>query len=103
MNIVTNPAVTRCATASAAALGSMGMRTLAIDTASCPVPTEIAGFTLPEVPARISPMPRAIPLKFIGDFLARTYRANPDVSQDVGDPSHFRAVHLPYRRSELKS
>ena len=85
----------------AAALGSMGMTTIAIETPSCPVPGATLRFTLPEVPERISPLFAAIPLQFIGYYLARAFGANPDQSQDVGDPARFRAAQLLARRGEL--
>ena len=59
--LATNPAVARCASASAAALSSMGMTTVAIDTPGCPVPGATLRFTLPEVPERLSPLFAAIP------------------------------------------
>jgi len=58
-------------------------------------------FTLPEVPEPISPLFAAIPLQFIGYYLARAFGANPDQSQDVGDPARFRAAQLLARRGEL--
>ena len=99
--LATNPAVARCASASAAALGSMGMTTIAIDTPSCPVPGATLRFTLPEVPERLSPLFAAIPLQFIGYYLARAFGPNPDLSQEVGDPARFRAAQLLARRGEL--
>jgi fructoselysine-6-P-deglycase FrlB-like protein len=99
--LATNPAVARCASASAAALGSMGMTTVAIDTPSCPVPGAAARFTLPDVPERISPLFAAIPLQFIGYYLACAFGASPDQSQDVSDPARFRAAQLLARRGEL--
>jgi fructoselysine-6-P-deglycase FrlB-like protein len=99
--VATHPAVARCASASAAALGSMGMTTLAIDTPSAPLLGATARFTLPDVPERISPLFAAIPLQFIGYYLARAFGANPDQSQDVGDPARFRAAQLLARRGEL--
>jgi glucosamine 6-phosphate synthetase-like amidotransferase/phosphosugar isomerase protein len=99
--LATNPAVARCASASAAALGSMGMTTIAVDTPSCPVPGATVRLTLPEVPERISPLFAAIPLQFIGYYLARAFGPNPDQSQDVGDPARFRAAQLLARRGEL--
>jgi fructoselysine-6-P-deglycase FrlB-like protein len=99
--LATNPAVARCASASAAALGSMGMTTVAIDTPGCPLPGATARFTLPDVPERISPLFAAVPLQFIGYYLARAFGANPDQSQDVGDPARFRAAQLLARRGEL--
>jgi glucosamine 6-phosphate synthetase-like amidotransferase/phosphosugar isomerase protein len=99
--IATHPAVARCASASAAALGSMGMTTVAIDTPSCPVPGATARFTLPEIPERLSPLFAAIPLQFIGYYLACAFGASPDQSQDVSDPARFRAAQLLARRGEL--
>lgn len=99
--IATNPAVARCATGSAAALGSMGMTTVAIDTPSCPVTSATLRFTLPDVPDHVSPLFAAIPLQYIGYFLARTFGANPDQSQDVADPARFHAAQLLSRRGEL--
>jgi fructoselysine-6-P-deglycase FrlB-like protein len=99
--VATNPAVARCAAASVAALSSMGMTTVAIDTPSCPVPGATVRFTLPEVPERLSPLFAAIPLQFLGYYLARAFGANPDQSQDVSDPARFRAAQLLARRGEL--
>jgi fructoselysine-6-P-deglycase FrlB-like protein len=99
--LATNPAVARCASASAAALGSMGMTTVAIDTPGCPVLGATARFTLPDVAEHISPLFGAIPLQFIGYYLARAFGANPDQSQDLGDPARFRAAQLLARRGEL--
>src|SRR3984957_19692641 len=99
--LATNPAVARCATASAAALGSMGMTTVAIDTPGCPVLGATVRFTLPDVSEYISPLFAAIPLQFIGYYLARAFGANPDQSQDVSDPARFRAAQLLARRGEL--
>ena len=100
--LATNPAVARCASASAAALGSMSMTTVAIDTPGCPVTGATARFTLPDVPERLSPLFAAIPLQFIGYYLARAFGANPDQSQDVSDPARFRAAQLLARRGELR-
>ncbi len=99
--IAANPAVARCATASAAALASMGMRTLAIDTPETPVPTAGARLTLPSVPERLSPLLAAIPLQFLAYFVARALGGNPDISQEVGDPARFHAAQLLSRRGEL--
>ena len=99
--LATNPAVARCASTSAAALGSMGMTTLAIDMPGCRVRGATARLTLPDVPEHISPLFAAIPLQFIGYYLARAFGANPDQSQDVGDPARFRAAQLLSRRGEL--
>jgi len=99
--VATNPAVARCASASAAALGSMGMTTVAIDTPACPVTGAGARFTLPDVPENLSPLFAAIPLQFIGYYLALAFGTNPDQSQDVGDPARFHAAQLLSRRGEL--
>jgi fructoselysine-6-P-deglycase FrlB-like protein len=99
--VATNPAVARCATASAAALASMGMRTLAIDTPETPVTTAGARLTLPCADERLSPVMAAIPLQFLAYFTARALGSNPDVSQEVGDPARFRAAQLLSRRGEL--
>ena len=99
--IATNPAVARCASASAAALGSMGMRTVAIDTPACPVSGAGARFTLPDLPESLSPLFAAIPLQFIGYYLALAFGANPDQSQDVSDPARFLAAQMLSRRGEL--
>jgi glucosamine 6-phosphate synthetase-like amidotransferase/phosphosugar isomerase protein len=99
--IATNPAVARCASASAAALGSMGMMTVAIDTPGSPVTGAQARFTLPSVPENVSPLFAAIPLQFLGYYLALACGANPDLSQEVGDPARFHAAQLLARRGEL--
>lgn len=99
--IATNPAVARCASASAAALGSMGMRTVAIDTPACPVSGAGVRFTLPDLPESLSPLFAAIPLQFIGYYLALAFGANPDQSQDVSDPARFLAAQMLSRRGEL--
>ena len=75
--------------------------TVAIDTPSCPVPGATARFTLPEIPERLSPLFAAIPLQFIGYYLACAFGASPDQSQDVSDPARFRAAQLLARRGEL--
>ncbi len=99
--VATNPAVARCASGSAAALASMGMTTVAIDTPSCPVTSAACRFTLPEVPDHVSPLLAAIPLQYLGYFLARAFGADPDRSQDVADPARFHAAQLLSRRGEL--
>jgi glucosamine 6-phosphate synthetase-like amidotransferase/phosphosugar isomerase protein len=99
--IATNPAVARCASASAAALGSMGMMTVAIDTPSTPVSGAQARFTLPDVPENVSPLFASIPLQFLGYYLALAFGSNPDQSQEVGDPARFHAAQLLARRGEL--
>ena len=99
--IAANPAAARCASASAAALGSMGMRTIAIDTPSTPVQTAAARFTLPDVGEALSPLLTAIPVQFLSYFIALALGGNPDVSQDVGDPARFRASQMLARRGEL--
>jgi fructoselysine-6-P-deglycase FrlB-like protein len=99
--LATNPAVARCASASAAALASMGMITVAVDMPSAPVHGATARFTLPEVPERLSPLFVSIPLQYFGYFLARAFGANPDQSQDVSDPARFYAAQLLSRRGEL--
>jgi glucosamine 6-phosphate synthetase-like amidotransferase/phosphosugar isomerase protein len=99
--VATHPAVARCASSSAAALGSMGMTTVAIDRPGCPVTGATARFTLPDVPENVSPLFAAIPLQYIGYYLARAFGANPDQSQEVGDPARFRAAQLLARRGEL--
>jgi fructoselysine-6-P-deglycase FrlB-like protein len=100
--IAANAAAARCANASAAALGGMGMRTIAIDTPSTPVTTAAAVFTLPETGEDLSPLLSAIPVQFLSYFIARALGGNPDVSQDVGDPARFRAAQLLSRRGELE-
>jgi glucosamine 6-phosphate synthetase-like amidotransferase/phosphosugar isomerase protein len=99
--IAANPRVARCATASAAALASMGMTTAAVDLPGSPVTGTSGRFTLPEVPERLSPLFAAIPLQFIGYFLARAFGATPDQSQDVAEPARFHAAQLLARRGEL--
>jgi glucosamine 6-phosphate synthetase-like amidotransferase/phosphosugar isomerase protein len=99
--VAANPAVARCASASAAALGSMGMLTVAIDTPSCPVSDARMRFTLPDVPENVSPLFAAVALQYIGYYLALAFGANPDQSQDIGDPARFRAAQLLARRGEL--
>ena len=99
--IAANPAAARTASASAAALASMGMRTIAIDTPSTPVTTAAGRFTLPDVGEALSPLTAAIPVQFLSYFIALALGGNPDVSQDVGDPARFRAAQLLSRRQEL--
>jgi fructoselysine-6-P-deglycase FrlB-like protein len=99
--LATHPAVARCASASATALASMGMITVAIDTPSAPVHGAMARFTLPEVSERLSPLFGSMPLQYLGYFLARAFGANPDQSQDVSDPARFYAAQLLARRGEL--
>ncbi len=99
--VVTNPAVARCASASAVALGSMGMRTVAIDMPGAPVSGATLRFTLPDLPENLSPLMAAIPLQYLGYFLARAFGADPDLSQDVSDPQRFHAAQLLSRRGEI--
>jgi len=99
--VAANPTVARCACASAAALGAMDMVTAAIELPGGSVTAASARLTLPEVPERLSPLFAAIPLQFVGYFLARALGANPDQSQDVADPARFRAAQLLSRRGEL--
>jgi fructoselysine-6-P-deglycase FrlB-like protein len=99
--IAANPAAARCASASAAALGGMGMRTIAIDTPSSPVTTAAGRFTLPDIGEPVSPLLAAIPIQFLSYFIARAQGGNPDISQDVGDPARFHAAQLLSRRQEL--
>jgi len=99
--IAANPIAARTATGSAAALESMGMRTLAIDTPSCPVPTAGGRFTLPDIGEAVSPLLTAIPVQFLSYFIALALGGNPDISQDVGDPARFHAAQLLSRRQEL--
>jgi glucosamine 6-phosphate synthetase-like amidotransferase/phosphosugar isomerase protein len=99
--VAANPDVARCASASAAALDSMGMVTVAIDTPSSPVTRARMRLTLPDVPENVSPLFAAIALQYIGYYLALAFGANPDQSQDVGDPARFRAAQLLARRGEL--
>jgi glucosamine 6-phosphate synthetase-like amidotransferase/phosphosugar isomerase protein len=99
--IAANPTAARCATASAAALGSMGMRTIAIDTPSSPITTTSSRFTLPDVSEALSPLLSAIPIQFLSYFIALALGGNPDISQDVGDPARFLASQMLARRGEL--
>jgi fructoselysine-6-P-deglycase FrlB-like protein len=99
--IAANPIAARVASGSAAALGSMGMRTIAIDTPSAPVTTAGGRFTLPDFGEALSPLPAAIPVQFLSYFIALTLSGNPDISQDVGDPARFHAAQLLSRRQEL--
>ena len=71
--------------------GSMGMTTVAIDMPGCSVAGATARFTLPEVAEHVSPLFAAIPLQFIGYYLARAFGSNPDQSQEVADPARFFA------------
>ncbi len=100
--LAANPAAARCASGSAAALGSMGMRTIAIDTPATPVGTAGARFTLPETGEALSPLLAAIPVQFLSYFIALALGGNPDISQDVGDPARFHAAQLLSRRGELE-
>lgn len=99
--VATNPAVARCATTSIAALSSMGMTTLVIDTPATPVSGATARFTLPAIEERLSPLFAAIPLQYLGYFLALAFGADPNLSQDVSDPARFRAAQLLARRGEI--
>jgi len=100
--IAANPEVARCASASAAALGSMGMRTIAIDTPYSPVATASARLTVPAISEALSPLLTAIPLQFLAYFIGIALGGNPDISQDVGDPARFHAAQLLSRRGELE-
>ncbi len=99
--IVANPAVARCATSSAAALKAMGVRTVAVEAADCPVPSATHRLRLPPCEEALSPLLAAIPLQFIAYFLARALGGTPDQSQDVADPTRFLAAQLLSRRGEL--
>ena len=99
--IAANPVAARVASASAAALGSMGMRTIAIDTPSSPVTTAAGRFTLPDIGEAVSPLLTAIPVQFLSYFIALSLGGNPDISQDIGDPARFHAAQLLSRRQEL--
>jgi len=99
--IAANPAVARCAAGSAAALGSMGMRTIAIDTQDAPVPTAMTRLTLPALGEALSPLAAAIPVQCLAYFLARALGGTPDESQDESDPARFYASQLLARRGEL--
>jgi fructoselysine-6-P-deglycase FrlB-like protein len=99
--IAANPIAARVASGSAAALRSMGMRTIAIDTPSSPVTTAAGRFTLPDVGEAVSPLLTAIPVQFLSYFIALSLGGNPDISQDVGDPARFHAAQLLSRRQEL--
>ncbi len=99
--IAVNPIAARTASGSAAALESMGMRTLAIDAPSCPVTTAGGRFTLPDIGEAVSPLLTAIPVQFLSYFIALALGGNPDISQDVGDPARFHAAQLLSRRQEL--
>jgi len=99
--IAANPVAARVASGSAAALGSMGMRTIAIDTPSSPVATAAGRFTLPDIGEALSPLMTAIPVQFLSYFIALSLGGNPDISQDVGDPARFHAAQLLSRRQEL--
>ena len=98
--LATNPAVARCATASVAALACSGVRTVVIDTAAAPVHGATARFTLPAVPERLSPLIDSIHPQHLGYFLALAFKADPNLSQDIGDPGRFRAAQLLARRRE---
>lgn len=99
--LAANPAVARCATASAAALAEMGVRTVAIDTPETPVASAAHRLTLPAIDESLSPLLAAVPLQFLAYFLARGLGGQPDRSQDVADPARFRAAQLLSRRGEL--
>ena len=58
-------------------------------------------FTLPDVPENVSPLFASVALQYIGYYLALAFGANPDQSQDIGDPARFRAAQLLARRGEL--
>jgi glucosamine 6-phosphate synthetase-like amidotransferase/phosphosugar isomerase protein len=99
--VAANPAVARCATASATALKAMNIRTVAIETPDCPVPSASHRLQIPQGDELLSPLFAAIPLQFLAYFLARAFGGQPDQSQEIADPARFLAAQLLSRRGEL--
>ncbi len=95
------PEVARLADNTAAALATVGQRTLAVESAGVPVPSATYRLTLPPTPPWLSPLLMPAPLQVLAYGLAVAGGLDPNRSQDEADPRRFLAAQLLSRRCEL--
>lgn len=95
-----NSTVATNADPSAAALADLGVRTVSIETAGCPVRAAAHRLTLPDVPEWLSPLLFAIPLQLFAYHLARATGFDPNTRRHLKDDSvRFRVSRKLTRRS----
>jgi glucosamine 6-phosphate synthetase-like amidotransferase/phosphosugar isomerase protein len=102
--LAANSTIAHYAAASADALGRMGVATLSIETADCPVATARLRIILPEVPEWLSPLLAAVPLQILAYRLAERTGFDPDHRPHLKtDAARFATSRLLTRRTLLGS
>jgi fructoselysine-6-P-deglycase FrlB-like protein len=100
--LAANPEVARIADRSAAALGTMGFTTLALEAAGCAVPEARHRVTLPAVEESLSPLVVAPPLQLLGYYLALASGLDPNTRRHLKDDTlRFSISRALTRRSLL--
>jgi hypothetical protein len=100
--VAAEPALARLASEACDALAELGMRCIAVDTASAPVPAAARRVTLPALPTALAPLATAIPLQALAHGLARASGLDPDTRLHLkDDAARFRVSRLLTRRSLL--
>jgi fructoselysine-6-P-deglycase FrlB-like protein len=85
---------------SCAALGELGVATLAIDTPGTPVPRAGRRITLPDVPPALFALAAAVPLQILAAALARATGLDPDTRSHLkSDAARFKVSRMLTRRS----
>jgi fructoselysine-6-P-deglycase FrlB-like protein len=100
--IATDPVLAGYARESCKALAAMGVLTLAIDTAACPVDTARHRVTVQAAEPVLTPLLAAPPLQLFGYHLARAQGLDPDRRPHLkNDEERFRVSRMLTRRSLL--
>ncbi|MFN7192725.1 MAG: SIS domain-containing protein [Rhodospirillales bacterium] len=87
---------------SCAALGELGVATLAIDTLSTPVVRATRHITLPDVPPSLFALAACVPLQILASTLARASGLDPDTRTHLkSDGQRFKVSRMLTRRSLL--
>jgi fructoselysine-6-P-deglycase FrlB-like protein len=100
--VCSEPRIARYADDNCDALHTLGVTTLAIDTAQSAVPRATRRITIPSIEAPLMPLVTALPLQLLAAHLARASGLNPDTRLHLkNDETRFRASRLLTRRSLL--
>ena len=102
--VAAQAALAKYADEACAALGELGVATLALDTPAAPVPRATRRITLPIDDPALAPLATALPLQLLAASMARRSGLDPDTRAHLkADQTRFRVSRLLTRRSLLGS
>lgn len=98
--VAAEPLLAELASDTCAALASLGMRSLAVETEATPVPAASRRLTLPPMPPDLAPLATAIPLQLLAHHLALAGGLDPDTREHLRhDEARFRVSRMLTRRA----